>query len=221
MFVQPTMEYGLALCHKKKDKKIPIKCFNKTIFGIKYGVNPDILGIWSDIDHPTLRQKKLAFNFYKRIITLTQDKYNAKRAANSCFHQFKQGNNLILNYKKIGTKKGKCTLWEKAKEEKIFDLIKKYQGAKIFKGKSYEFTKLISQLDKEEERDIIMWTLNKRSAKWKKCIKCGYEAVKNHMEKCILQSKEGYLDDKIKNTKNLLELKAISRKIKEIQKWIH
>ena len=82
MFVQPSMEYGLALCHKKKDLKIPVKGFNqkmKSIFGVRNGVNPEVLRIWVNVNSPILRQKKLALNFYKRFEKMSCDQFVIKK----------------------------------------------------------------------------------------------------------------------------------------------
>ena len=49
IFVQPVMEYGLALCHKKKDLEIPLKRFSDGM-KIIFGVSPDILGIWANVN---------------------------------------------------------------------------------------------------------------------------------------------------------------------------
>src|ERR1700733_3676207 len=104
----------------------------------------------------------------------------------------------------------------------MFKIINKFQGAKIFKEKRLvqinNLLRLVSQLDKEDERDVIMWTLNKRSGKWRHCLKCGNEAGKEHMEKCILN--EGSLDDQIKSAKGTKDLENVARKIKIIQNWI-
>ena len=102
------MEYGLAICYKKYDLQIPIKSYNegmRSIMGVQNGINTEVLGIWTNIDHPIMRQKKLALNYYQRLDSLTCDqfivkkifkKYEPKNSIDSCFYQFKQKDDLIL-----------------------------------------------------------------------------------------------------------------------------
>ena len=117
-------------------------------------------------------------------------------------------------------------IWKIEKEKTIGQLIDKYQGAKVFRGKRLDeiitFTRMVAQLEKSAERDIIMWSLNKRAGRWKKCAKCGQDAFKEHMEECILdlQEDDPNLDKRIKNAKNLKVLQSIAKDIKEIQRWV-
>jgi hypothetical protein len=132
---------------------------------------------------------KLALRLYKKIDSISSDEFALKRAyekkekkrrADSCFYQFKK-NELILKYK---SGKSEKETWMEEEEKRINEITKKYKGGKIFSEKNIqeidEFRNWISKLDKELEREILLWTLNRKT-----CKKCGKEGTKEHMEKCI------------------------------------
>jgi len=110
-------------------------------------------------------------------------------------------------------------------EKRINEITKKYKGGKIFSEKSIqeidEFRNWISKLDKELEREILLWTLNKSSGKWKTCKKCGKEGTKEHMEKCIKEKEkiEENIDERLKKAKNKDDLEKVGKRIQEISKW--
>jgi hypothetical protein len=233
IFIQPIMEYGLGLCHRKKDLKIPLKHYKEatgTIVGLRTGVNAEVLGIWAKINSPIMRQKKLALRLYKKIDSITSEEFALKRAyeksekkrrADSCFYQFKK-NELILKYK---SGKSEKEIWVEEEEKRINEITKKYKGGKIFSEKNIqeidEFRNWISKLDKEFEREILLWTLNKSSGKWKTCKKCGKEGTKEHMEKCIKEKEkiEENIDERLKKAKSKDDLEKVGKRIQEISKW--
>lgn len=239
MFIQPIMEYGIALCHKKKDIEIPMKRYKegmKTIFGVRTGVKAEVLGIWTNVNSPMMRQKKLGFRFYKRIERMSKEKYAVRKAyekgerkggrkSESCFYQFEK-NEMILKYRKgrlvKGEKRKEREIWEEEERKRNEEVVKKYKGGYIFKGKNQkeieEFIKEVSKTEKKIEREIILWTLNKSAGKWKTCKKCGKEGIKEHMERCIYG--EESIEEELRKAKKKEEIERIGKKIQEIRKRI-
>jgi recombinational DNA repair protein RecR len=77
---------------------------------------------------------------------------------------------------------------------------------------------LISKLEKETQRDLLLWSLNNIAGNWKICKKCGKNAEKDHLEICVFGKEE--IVHIIQNSKDKNELERIGKKIHEIKKWV-